>query len=57
MSEVLKEFLIMMTFYITGLVFVNYNEPLSQTTCYVTGWLSYVFYSIFWIVTKKNDKI
>lgn len=52
-----KEFLIMMTFYIAGLVFVNYNEPLSQTTCYVTGWLSYVFYSIFWMVTKKNDKI
>lgn len=39
-----KEFLIMMTFYIAGLVFVSYNEPLSQTTCYVLGWLSYAFY-------------
>lgn len=26
-----KEFLIMMTFYIAGLVFVNYAEPLSQS--------------------------
>lgn len=34
-----KEFLIMITFYVAGLVFVNYKEPLSQTTCYVTGWL------------------
>ena len=53
----LKEFLTMMTFYIAGLVFVNYAEPLSQTACYITGWLSYVFYLIFWRVTKKNDKI
>lgn len=52
-----KEFLIMMTFYIAGLVFVNYKEPLSQTTCYVLGWLSHAFYLIFWEVTKKNDKI
>lgn len=52
-----KEFLIMMTFYIAGLVFVNYKEPLSQTTCYVLGWLFHAFYLIFWEVTKKNDKI
>ena len=34
-----KEFLTMMTFYIAGLVFVNYAEPLSQTACYIIGWL------------------
>lgn len=49
-----KEFLTMMTFYIAGLVFVNYNEPLSQTTCYIIGWLSYSFYFIFWEVVRKK---
>lgn len=50
----LKEFLTMMTFYIAGLVFVNYKEPLSQTTCYIAGWLSYSFYFIFWEVIRKK---
>lgn len=49
----LKEFLIMMTFYIAGLVFVNYTEPISQTTCYIVGWLPYSFYLIFLEVVKK----
>lgn len=50
-----KEFLIiMMTFYIAGLVFVNCKEPLSQTTCYIVGWLSYAFYFIFWEVVRKK---
>lgn len=49
-----KEFLIMMTFYIAGLVFVNYAEPLSPTTCYIVGWLSYSFYFIFWEVVRKK---
>lgn len=49
-----KEFLTMMTFYIAGLVFVNYAEPLSQTTCYIIGWLSYSFYFIFWEVIRKK---
>lgn len=49
-----KEFLTMMTFYIAGLVFVNYAEPLSQTTCYIIGWLSYSFYFIFWEVVRKK---
>lgn len=54
MSAIRKEFLIMMTFYITGLVFVNYKEPLSQTTCYIWGWLSYAFYLIFWEALRKK---
>lgn len=49
-----KEFLTMMTFYIAGLVFVNYAEPLSQTACYIIGWLSYSFYFIFWEVLIKK---
>lgn len=49
-----KEFLTMMTFYIAGLVFVNYKEPLSQITCYIVGWLSYSFYFIFWEVLIKK---
>lgn len=49
-----KEFLTMMTFYIVGLAFVNYKEPLSQTTCYIVGWLSYSFYFIFWEVLIKK---
>lgn len=49
-----KEFLTMMTFYIAGLVFVNYAEPLSPTTCYIVGWLSYSFYFIFWEVIRKK---
>lgn len=49
-----KEFLTMMTFYIAGLVFVNYAEPLSQTTYYIVGLLSYSFYLIFWEVVKKK---
>lgn len=49
-----KEFLTMMTFYIAGLAFVNYEKPLSQTTCYIVGWLSYSFYFIFWEVVRKK---
>lgn len=47
-----KEFLIMMTSYIAGLVFVNLIE-LGQTTCYVTGWLSYSSYLIFYEALKR----
>lgn len=39
---------------IAGLVFVNYKEPLSQTTCYIVGWLSYSFYLIFLEVVRKK---
>ena len=49
-----KEFIIMMTFYIAGLVFVNFKEPLSQTTCYIAGWLSYKLSLIFCEVVKKK---
>lgn len=49
-----KEFLIMMTFYIAGLVFVNYTEPLSQTTCYIVGWLSYFVLFYFLGGCKKK---
>jgi len=49
----LKEFLIMMTVYISGLVFVNFKEPLSQITCYVLGWLFYELYLTLYEVSKK----
>lgn len=50
----LKEFLIMMTIYIAGLVFVNLIELLSQTTCYVLGWLFYSFYLIFCEIVRNE---
>lgn len=48
-----KELLIMIAFYLAGLVFVNLKEQLSQTTCYVLGWLSYSSYLIFYEALKR----